>query len=160
MSDYYAVIDGQVEGPMTMDGLRQMASAGRITGYSQISHTGAPDDWFSWSPLHQPVARGSTSWTRPASTFVLTEVRVQLRRATAYPKLRTALELFIWLNVTVAIICAALCFGDSARLMIYLATTFGSVTTIVFLHVAFAFLDLVDAALRRDEGHGFHETYK
>ena len=162
MSDYFAVIEDRVEGPVTMDELIQMERGGHITGESQVSRIAAPDDWFSWSQLTQAVTEVGPAAEavkppkqRPIS---LVRIKIKLRRETAYPGLRNTLTAFIWINVLAGIICGILCFEDSRHLAIYLGIALSSLPAIIAMHIASALLDMVDAALRKDDGSKFHET--
>lgn len=158
MSDYYAVVDGEVQGPMDMVALEAMAQLGRVTATTQISGATKPDQWFTWKELRPDYGGAKRPFEERAVN--LTEVRAQVRLETAYPKLRTTLEIILWLNVLTEIICIFMCFGYPEHLTTYLAMAIGSLAGIIFLHVIFALLDLADAALRRDEGGKFHGTYR
>jgi hypothetical protein len=163
MSSFFAVINNEVEGPIEMSQLKEMAAAGTIRDDSLVSSANAPDHWLKWAdvnpsrrvraPILDAIAVAGVSPQKQspetaASTYITPEGLGRLRRYSAYPILRSVLIILLILSGIGFVLSGVAAFDEGSRPMaiIGMLTSLGSAFSTLIIGVL---LDIADCLLRK-----------
>ncbi len=153
MSAYYVVIGNQVEGPLTLAGLRAM----NLPKATQISKVETPDQWLPWGDLERGLARAEGKPTTlpeelprkapKSSPYLL----IKLRSQTAYPILRFSLGVLLGFNLLAMVIGLLALITGKFTLVVFVVVLGGSIAWAFTCWLASVFLDIADVLIRKTE---------
>ena len=151
MSTYYVVLDGQVEGPVEMTEIVALMHEGKVRENTQVCVCDAEKGnvWMTWRRLRPDLFGNPVATPPPLTVYYASQALAELRKKTAYPRLRLALKTFAVIDVVAAALFIFFTFFDTDHASTYAILAAASLMGIVPLALSHSVIDVADATLRK-----------